>query len=196
MGPDAFASYQRSLASFDSSITSSNINSPDPWNGVSLPRLDWVYLFYGATGNLVLSRLATFACTAAVAAFLVREGWRMPLEHSVERVALFLAPLVCLGSLCVYHHQYDLCLFFAPALLAGLGPSSLRQPRWAVLLVVPLLLVMIALPIGAGENAALQLFGTVGVGLFKLIFPLVLTLALAGSLVILHRSTHNPSCAI
>jgi hypothetical protein len=195
MGTGALASYQRSIAGFDSSTDPTNINSPDPWSGVSLPRLDWVYLFYGATGNLALSRFVSLACAAAVAAFLVREGWRMPREQSIERTALFLAPLVCLGSLCVYHHQYDVCLFFAPALLACLGPSSLHRPRWAVLLVVPLLLVMAALPIGAGENAALRAFGPPGIGLFKLIFPVVITLALAGSLVILRRS-HESAGAV
>ena len=191
MGPGALAAYQRSAAVFEANDPS-NINSPNPWTPVSLPRLDWVSLFYGVTANLSLARMASLACSIAVLLWLVREGFHTRLPLSLWDTTVFVAPLVCLGSLCVYHHQYDLCLFFAPLLLAVFGSGILRQSAWALALIAPLVFMILLLPIGTAESVAESILGIRGVGLLKLTFPTALTLALAGSLVILRGRAGSP----
>lgn len=198
MGPAAFATYQTSVAKFEDVNDVTNINSPDPWTLVSLPRLDWVYLFYGVTGHVTLSRLLSLACSGLVALGLLYLGWRAPRPSSTPDAAsvststTFLAALVCLGSLCVYHHQYDLCLLFAPLIMAWFAGPAVRTPAWAPWLVAPVALVMLLLPIGTAGNMLYDAFGSRGVGLMKLSFPLVLTAALIGSLAVINRAVSRP----
>jgi hypothetical protein len=189
MGPHAYQAYRRSVADFDA-LGVGNINSPDPWSVEARPRTDWVALFYGISGNLRASRLVAMAVSAALAAWLLRFALRRPPPHSVSDTATFLGPLVCLGSLCVYHHHYDLCLLFTPLLLSLLGPASLRRPMWAAALTLPLIGIILLLPIGSAQTLAQSLDGLRGVGLLKLMFPAALTLALAGCMGIL--SSHRP----
>lgn len=186
MGAVAFATYRANVASFEA-VGESNINGPDPWFGAALPRLDWVFLYYGASGSLAASRLAALLSSAGVALWLLIEGLRARAPISLNVTTLFLGPLVCLGSLAVYHHQYDACLFLAPALLLALGPEELRKPRWALGAAVPLVILIVILPIGKAQDIAESLLGARGVGLLKLSFPVALTLALVGLLVILRR---------
>jgi hypothetical protein len=188
MGRAALPAYQASVSAFESVDDLTNINSPDPWRLVSVPRLDWVSLFYGASGNLSLARAASLACAAAVSLWLLREGLRAREPASLPATLLFLAPLVCLGSLAVYHHQYDLCLFFAPVLLALFGFREVRKPAWALALTLPLVAMMLLLPIGAAQQVVLSTMGTSGVGLLKLSFPVAITLALAGSMALLRHN--------
>jgi hypothetical protein len=184
MGTGSFADYRQNMAQLEAL---NNISSPDPSRPIALPRLDWTYLFYGLSKNLPVSRIAGFALSAAVFFWLLREGLRARTPPNVTTTTLFLMPLVCLGSLCVYHHQYDACLFFAPALLAYLVLGSPRTPTWPALLLAPLLLMILLLPIGRVQGVLYGLFGLPGVTLLKLTFPTAFTLALAGSLTILHR---------
>lgn len=186
-GAAAFATYRNNVAVFEE-LNSFNINGPDPWLGVSLPRLDWVFLFFGLTRDLELSRVANLIVAAGVASWLLREGWRTAIPPAMPRTTTFLAALVCLGSLCVYHHQYDACLFFAPVLLVGLDLSSYRRLGWGIWLTVPFALIITLLPIGVVQGAIETLFGTHWVGLLKLSFPISITLALIGSLGMLSRS--------
>jgi hypothetical protein len=189
MGQAAFPTYQANVAKFEVLDAAWNINGPDPWLGISLPRLDWKFLFYGIFRDLPLSRFATLACAGVTAIWLLREGWR--LRHTpvtLEMTYLFLTPLVCLGSLAVYHHQYDACLFLAPILLAWFLSPRLRQPAWGALLCVPLLFIVLLLPIGMAESVMDKLFGPTGVGLVKISFPIAITLALVGSLAFLRRN--------
>ena len=188
MGGGAFATYQHNVTIFEA-ISSANINGPDPWLGISLPRLDWVFLFYGLTRNLHISRLANLACSAITGLWLLREGLRTRTPPSLSATTLFLAALVCLGSLCVYHHQYDVCMFFAPLFLGYFRPASLRAPRWAFWLTLPLTLMIAFLPIGAAQHLVESAFGSHWVGLLKLTFPVALSLALVGSLFMLHNLT-------
>jgi glycosyl transferase family 87 len=186
MGVGAFATYQHNVAVFEA-IGPTNINGPDPWMGITLPRLDWVFLFYGITRDLPASRIANLVCTAIVGLWLLREAlWFRP-PGRLPETTMFLAALVCLGSLCVYHHQYDVCLFFAPLLLILFGSRSVPRPPWASLLVLPLSLMIAFLPIGAAQHAVEIALGPEWVGLLKLTFPVSLTLALLGSLVLLRR---------
>jgi hypothetical protein len=186
MGSAAFATYQHNVAIFEAK-TPGNINGPDPWMNVALPRLDWVYLFNGITGNVLLSRSLNLACAVATAGWLFSEGWRAREPAALSTSRAFLAPLVCLGSLCVYHHHYDVCLFFAPVLLTALGPASERQPRWALWMAIPLVVMIAALPIGKAQDVVELALGAEWIGLLKLAFPVALSLALLGSLVILRR---------
>lgn len=193
MGHDALTDYRKNVAFLESF---GNINAPDPWNPLSLPRLDWVSLFYGVTGNLPASRLANLALAGLVSLWLLREGLRDRAPNSLRSTALFLAPLVCLGSLVVYHHQYDAALFFAPALLGYLMWGFGVQPRWAALLAVPLIAMILLLPIGVAQNLALSLLGQRGVGLLRLTFPVAFSLALIGSLVILGKARTKDSAEL
>ena len=187
MGNGAFATYRHNVAIFEALGVPGNINGPDPWLGVSLPRLDWVFLFYGVTGNLPLARLGNVACSALVALWLLREGLRVRAPLSLSTTTLFLTPLVCLGSLCVYHHQYDIALFFVPVLLTYFGSLELRKPTWALALGLPLALIVALLPIGAVQHVIEITLGSHWVGLLKLSFPVAITLALAGSLALLRQ---------
>lgn len=195
MGQGALASYQRSVAKFEDPSDLTNINSPNPWTVVSLPRLDWAYLFYGFTANGQLSRLLSLACSAVAALWLLRAGLRVRDNQSLSTTSAFLAPLVCLGSLCVYHHQYDLCLLFAPLILAYFSMTGPREPGWAVWLVMPVVLVMLLMPIGTASQWALRLAGERGVGLLKLTFPVAITMALIGTMALLSRAQARAAAA-
>ncbi|HEX2674802.1 MAG TPA: glycosyltransferase family 87 protein, partial [Polyangiaceae bacterium] len=185
MGHGAFASYRANVGDLESF---GNINAPDPWNPLSLPRLDWTTLLYGVTGHLSLARTVSLGLTAFVALWLLREGLRVRDPLSLQSTSLFLTPLVCLGSLCVYHHQYDAALFFAPALLSALVFGPELRPRWAVYLALPLVAMILLLPIGLVQRIAENTLGLRGVGLLKLAFPVAFNLALLGSLIVLSRS--------
>jgi len=183
MGHGAFADYRKNVVDLESF---GNINAPDPWNPLSLPRLDWTSLFFGVTGHLGVARAASMACSALVAIWLLREGLRAREPLSLRSTALFLPPLVCLGSLCVYHHQYDAALFFAPAMLSAFVLGRELRPRWAIYVALPLLAMLLLLPIGFAQNQITNSsLGWRGVGLLKLSFPVAISLALVGSLVVL-----------
>jgi hypothetical protein len=186
MGHAAVTAYRHNVAIFEAR-TPENINGPDPWMSVALPRLDWAYLFTGITGDVDLSRSLNLVCAVAAALWLLREGWRAREPVTIARTTAFLGPLVCLGSLCVYHHHYDACLFFAPVILVAMVPPFLRQPRWALFSACPLLAIVAALPVGKVQDLVVLTFGNEWVGLLKLAFPASLTLALVGSLVVLRR---------
>ena len=183
MGHAAFVDYRQNVGGLESF---GNINAPDPWNPLSLPRLDWTSLFFGLSGNLSLARAASLGASALVALWLLREGLRVRDPLSLRSTTLFLPPLVCLGSLCVYHHQYDAALFFAPAMLVAFVLWPGLRPRWALYLGLPLLLMMLLLPIGFAQNLITNSpLGWRGVGLLKLSFPIAFSLALVGSLCLL-----------
>src|SRR5262245_36961006 len=67
MGPDSFADYQRSIARLGEL---GNIDSPDLWRGVALPRLDWVPMIYSLTLNLSVARAVAMALSGAVGLWL------------------------------------------------------------------------------------------------------------------------------
>lgn len=183
MGPTAFADYRQNVGGLEAF---GNINAPDPWNPLSLPRLDWTSLFFGMTGHLSLARVVSLGLSGLVALWLLREGLRVRDPLSLRSTALFLPPLVCLGSLCVYHHQYDAALFFAPAMLSAFVLGREQQPRWALYLALPLVAMILVLPIGFVQNLITNSpLGWRGVGLLKLSFPVAFSLALIGSLVVL-----------
>jgi hypothetical protein len=190
MGSGSFADYRQNMAHLEAL---DGISSPDPSRPIALPRLDWSYLFYGLSKNLPVSRIAALALGAAVFLWLVREALRVNPPANLTTTALFLPPLVCLGSLGVYHHQYDACLFFAPALLAYFVLGRPRTITWPLLLVAPLLLMILLLPIGRVQGVLESLMGLPGVTLLKLTFPVAFTMALGGCLAILRDRLHAVS---
>src|SRR5579872_3937222 len=192
MGGDSFVDYRTSTAAFEA-IAPQNINSPNPWSIVSLPRLDWVSALYGLSGDAVFARVTSAVCALGAAGWIIYEGLRLRQRPGPVENALFVTPLICLGSLSVYHHQYDLCLFFAPVLLLCLGPRVLRTPVWAVSLDLPLIAMLAVLPIGAAGDALFAVGGASGVAILKLAFPACLTLAFVGSLAALHVNVARTS---
>ena len=184
MGSGALREYRQNVGQLEAF---GNINAPDPWNPISLPRLDWTSLIYGLTANLKVAHLASLVLSALLALGLLWLGFRAANPKSLRTTALFLPPLVCLGSMCVYHHHYDACLFFAPALLAYFNLGDELRPKWALLLAAPLLLMILVLPIGVVQRLANDAFGVRGIGLLKLSFPIATNLMLAGSLALLLR---------
>ena len=187
MGSGAFAHYQRNIGELEQL---GHISSPDPWRPIALPRLDWVSLFYGVTGDLTFARGAAVAVAAACLLWLAWFALRTPRPRDLRTTAVFLGAATCLGSLGVYHHQYDAILFFAPALLGVL----LFDPkfRWGYVLVAPLVAMILVLPIGQAQAVLVSTLGLTGVGLLKLSFPVAFTLALLGCfLLIVHPLTRG-----
>jgi hypothetical protein len=165
-----------------------DINTPDPWDPLSVARLDWTYLFYGLTGNLGAARLATLLLSGAVALWLLIEMLRVRRPIDVTTSAAFLAPTVLLGCACVYHHHYDISPFVAPLVVLALRARDVRPPAWTVAALAPLVVIMALLPAAQIGPLAVRLFGPSGVGLKNLMFPLSLSLAMAGSLAILRQT--------
>jgi Glycosyltransferase family 87 len=180
MGPGSFEHYQRSIHELE---TIGHISSPDPWRPIALPRLDWVSLFYGITADLTFARTAALAAAAACFLWLAWCALRNPRPYDLRATTAFLGATTCLGSLAVYHHQYDAILFFAPALLGALLFDA--KDRWGYLLIAPLLAMILVLPIGKAQDVLASLMGLTGVGLLKLSFPVAFTLALIGCLVLI-----------
>jgi len=185
-GLSTFKDYQQNIGLLEAF---GDINSPDPWALETRPRLDWTTLFYGLTGNLTVSRGVSLVLTASASLWLLRQGLRTRPPITLPLTTLFLAPLICLGSLCVYHHHYDASLFLVPALLGYFVLEFRTQPKWALWLHAPLLAIIVLLPIGLVQTMAQAALGDLGVGLLKLAFPAAFSLALAGSLVLLSRAT-------
>src|SRR6478609_2021815 len=184
MGCAALKDYRENVGQLEAF---GNINAPDPWNPISLPRLDWTSLVYGLTGNLSVSHAVSLGLSALLALALLVLGFRAKNPKSLKSTTLFLSPLICLGSMCVYHHHYDACLFFVPALLGYFFLRDELQPKWGLLLVAPLLSMILLLPIGVVQRVAQNALGWRGVGLLKLSFPVAVNLTLAGSLAFLLR---------
>ncbi len=184
MGRSSFHDYQASIGKLEAL---GDINSPDPWNLNTSPRMDWTSLFYGLSGNLPASRLATLALAGLVSLYLFVEALRIRDPLSVRSSALFLGPLVCLGSLCVYHHHYDSSLFFAPVLVLYFVFGWQHLKGLALWLLLPILAMMLVLPVGLAQTLANMVCGERGSGLIKLAFPVFFSLALAGSLLLLRN---------
>lgn len=180
MGPGSFEHYRRSISHLE---MIGHISSPDPWRPIALPRLDWVSLFYGITANLTFARTATLALAAACFLWLAWCALRNPRPHDLRSTTMFLGATTCLGSLAVYHHQYDAILFFAPALLGVLVFA--RKDLWGYLLIAPLVAMLLVLPIGKAQDLLASLMGLTGIGLLKLSFPVAFSLALAGCFVLI-----------
>jgi hypothetical protein len=182
MGPDSIAEYRRSIAVLGGVGT---IDSPDLWAGFARPRLDWVALFYSLTRDLTVARVTALTLAAACGLWLMWFALRRSRADDPQVTAPYLGALVCLGSLSVYHHQYDIVLFFAPLLLGVVLFD--RRHLAAYSLTLPLIVLMLFLPIGKAQEVLQRALGSTGPGLLKLSFPVATTLALAGCLWLMAR---------
>jgi hypothetical protein len=187
LGEGSIGDYIANIEGVDSLTNGTNINMPSPWAGISLPRTDWTFLLYGLTGNYGVARLWSLVGGALLALYLLFLGIRTREPHSRLTGAAFLGPLICLGTVCVYHHQYDLCLFVVPILIAYFCAKVTPIPSLTLVLTAPLVVMLLALPIGALQGWLESRFGPVGFAFLKLSFPIAVTLALFGLLVDLRQ---------
>jgi hypothetical protein len=170
-----------------------NLNTPDPWLAIGVPRLDWTYLFYGLGGNLQVARIGSYVVTALAGLWWLYEARRRARRPpDVTLVAIFSAPVICLSMLSVYHHHYDVALMIVPLLMSLPRYRELR-PRWALPLLLPLIALMALLPTERSARFAVEHFGESARGIVHLMFPVSLTLTLIGTLIILHRYLGNQS---
>ena len=177
-GLDAWHAYVSNMAVVEGM---GDINTPDPWQMISIPRLDWVYLAYGITRQLLLSRLlAPLTCLACLA-YLLWKGLKLGTPPRNETTEAYLMPLTCLTLLAVYHHHYDLSLAAVPLLVTGLrgGKAALLDRR--NLLLLPMVGLMALAPVGLLQTALYQV-SALAVGVVRLSFPIALTLTLWVSL--------------
>ena len=121
------------------------------------------------------------------ALWLLREGRRARDPGALSVTTVFVTPLVCLGSLAVYHHHYDLSLLLVPLLLTLFGAARVRRPLRALWAMAPLLFLILLAPVGKAQSIMLQRFGMTGLGWVRLMFPLAVSLTLMGSLTVLRR---------
>jgi len=164
-----------------------NINTPDPFEFKSIPRVDWTYLFHGLGHNLLVARVLSLLLAGVTALWLLREGRRARDPGALSVTTVFVTPLVCLGSLAVYHHHYDLSLLLVPLLLTLFGAARVRRPLRALWAMAPLLFLILLAPVGKAQSIMLQRFGMTGLGWVRLMFPLAVSLTLMGSLTVLRR---------
>jgi len=182
----AFADYQHNIVALEAL---DDINTPDPWSANSVPRLDWIYLFYGLLRQLAPARLLAPALCCVVLVYLAWRAWRLGDRLQHRELRLFLMPTVCVALLSVYHHHYDVALAIVPLLVAWSAPQGSRFTLG--ILSVPLAAMMVLIPVGAMQSR-LGPF-PLALGLFHLAFPIAVSLALIDSLLSLKslRSSHG-----
>ncbi len=186
-GLPAVADYNAGVASLEEPGT---VNSPDPWDPQSSPRLDWTYLFDGLSHNTMLAHVLTAVLAVLVTGWLLRAGWRAHLPIDPSTTAVFLLPLVCLSVLVVYHHHYDISPLFVPLIMLFALASDARH-YWqlrAAWLLAPIVLMMALLPVDLGDKLLAGALGARGPGFLNLAFPTATTLALIGSLFLVREA--------
>jgi hypothetical protein len=181
-GGEALRGYRANMAVVEALY---QINTPDPWDPISIPRLDWTYLFNGLTGQLLASRMLGMALSVATALWLASAALRLRQPLSLRALGAFLSAFVCLGTLAIYHHQYDVSLFVAPLLLLCFTPKEPAESPWAMRLMFPLVAMGALLPVGKVQQVLRTHLGEAAVGLMNLSFPIATSLALVGSLLLI-----------
>lgn len=153
-----------------------DVNTPDPWELVSVPRTDLIYLFYGLLRDLPLSRVLTKVASGAVGLALVWLAFRIGPRPPLRQLFAYLLATTSLGLLVVYHHHYDLAVIIAPLLLLAVARQRLSLSRLDYALLCPLLIALAFLPIHQAQRLLIALLGPQGVAVLNFAFPL-LTLA-------------------
>ena len=165
------------------------LNSPNPWEMISVTRLDWVYLGCGVGANLFLARLLNAILTAGVGIWLLLQNGRLR-SYAVEvnTTTLFLLPWTCLTVLCVYHHHYDIAPLLIPLLMLLCRWKHLLLPDWTRWLLLPAALYMLLYPITPANTLFLRLGGQELAIMDKLIGACVTNCVLIASLGILYAN--------
>jgi hypothetical protein len=160
------------------------VNTPDFWERVSIPRVDWTYLGTGLTGNFNFARVVALLVGGALCLFLLLACLRTAQPPSLVDSCRIMLAGTFVGLVMAYHHHYDLTMLIPGLLLAFLlrRELGLTWNRWVTWSFAPLVLMMLFLPVGWTPNQAFRLIGDRGPGLFNVTFPLATTFGLAGSL--------------
>jgi hypothetical protein len=186
-GMDAFRTYTTSMSGLESMT---GINTPDPWRDVSEPRTDLTYFFYGIAGHLQFARLAAKGLSGLLGLWLAARCLKFR-KPNLAATAAFMMPFAILTLISVYHHQYDLSILIAPLVIMVLRPESLGVPRWALVLMTPLVAVMTFAPVGMLHHLSMNYLGAESIGVVNLMYPVCTVLALLGSLVVLERQVRS-----
>ena len=81
--------------------------------------------------------------------FLAWAAWQTrTLRDTPEWARAFIAPLVCLSLLAVYHHKYDACLMLIPLLFALRRPSMQESRGARRIFLAATFLLACAYPVG------------------------------------------------
>jgi Glycosyltransferase family 87 len=169
------------------------INTPNFWERVSIPRVDWTYLLTGLTGSLGLGRVLALLGGGALAAFLFLACLRLSQPPSMADSCRIMLAGTCVGLVIVYHHHYELVMLIPPLLLAAMlhRELDLTWSRWTTWSFMPITLIMLLVPASLGTNTFYSLLGQNGPGVFNLTFPVATTLALFGSLIMVIASMNS-----
>jgi hypothetical protein len=184
-GRPAFSAYTQGVAGLE---VLGSINTPDPWDPMSSPRLDWTYLYTGLIGPPEIGRRLSWATTVLVAIWLSWSAWRLRDRLDRHATATVLLALTCFGILSVYHHHYDVSAALVPLMMLGTmhlaGIIKLPSSFWV--LVGPLAVMMALLPV-ATVGKLLSVGGPTASGYMNIAFPISVTLALIASCLELRR---------
>jgi hypothetical protein len=187
-GLDAVSDYRAGTATLE---RRGDINTPNFWEHISIPRIDWTYLVTGLTGSFGLGRALALLAGAASALFLCLACIRMAQPPSLADSCRVALAGTLVGLLVVYHHHYDLAMLIPPLLLAAMlhRELGLTWSRWVVWSFAPIAFIMLFVPAARAPKVVGSIVGHRGPGLVNVSFPLATTLALGGSLAIILEST-------
>ena len=183
LGHGSFAAFRQGMADMEAP---GGLNSPNPWEMISVTRLDWVYLGCGVGANLFLARALNAILTAGVGIWLLLQGRRLR-SHAVDvnATTLFLLPWTCLTALCVYHHHYDIAPLLIPLLMLLCRWKHLILPDWTRWMLLPAALYMLLYPVTPANTLFIRLGGEELAIMGKLIGACVTNCVLIASLGIL-----------
>lgn len=160
------------------------VDSPDPWDLQSVPRLDWAYLLNGLFGPHDIFRAVSIVAFLLICAWLFWRSFWLGRPVGLDVTAAFSVALISAGLQVVYHHHYDLSVLIAPfiVIFATTYKHNQFKNKLAWCMAAPGLLMLAFLPRAMGQTAAVWLLGDRGHGIFNLVFPIATTLMLAASL--------------
>lgn len=186
LGHDSFTAFRQGMAEMEAP---GGLNSPNPWEMISVTRLDWVYLLCGVGANLLLARLLNAILTVSIGIWLLLQTRRLRSRVvDVNTTTLFLLPWTCLTVLCVYHHHYDIAPLLIPLLMLLCRRKHLLVPDWTYWLLLPAALYMLLYPVGPANTLLMRLGGADLAIMGKLIGACVTNGVLIASLGILYAN--------
>ena len=183
-GREAVSAYRSGTSNLEVVGT---VNTPDFWELISVPRTDWTYLFTGLSGSHGAARIIALLLSCVVGVYLLRACRMLDSSPSLPDTVVIMLASTCVTLLAVYHHHYDLTIMIVPLLFVVLlhREWDLSWHSWITWGLVPISLIMIAVPSARSGDVLESLFGDRGPGLLKMWFPLGTTLALASSIALI-----------
>jgi len=184
-GVEAVQAYQQNVARMD---RPGSQDYADPHLPNALTRLEWSYLLNAVSPEVSRSRKLSLLLFVASALWLGWEAWRSrAFVREAATTGAFLAPILCLCLLGMYHHHYDACLLLAPLLVYACRPQDLRRLPGVLWFALPVTLYACLYPIYQVQLFASRHFGDVSYLYLRLLGCVVVTVAFLASLVALHR---------